>query len=124
VNGSFLIILVLMFAVLYFLLIRPQRAQQRRHAELLEGLKVGDEVVTAGGIYGEVTEVDAERVLLEVDEDVRIAVAKRAIASIVPPEEIVRLEGGEAGSAAVDEEAPEASAAEAPAAAEEPAARK
>ena len=115
-NGSFLIILVLMFAVLYFLLIRPQRAQQRRHAELLEGLKVGDEVVTAGGIYGEVTEVDAERVLLEVDEDVRIAVAKRAIASVVPPEELARLEDGEAGAAA-EAEAPEA-------AAEEPAARK
>jgi preprotein translocase subunit YajC len=117
VNGSFLIILLLMFAVLYFLLIRPQRAQQRRHAELLEGLKVGDEVVTAGGIYGEVTEVDTERVLLEVDEDVRIAVAKRAIASVIPPEELARLEGGEAGAAAADQEASEV-------AAEEPAARK
>jgi preprotein translocase subunit YajC len=109
VNGSFLIILVLMFAVLYFLLIRPQRTQQRRHAELLEGLKVGDEVITAGGIYGEVAEVDAERVLLEVDEDVRIAVAKRAIASIIPPEELARLEGGEGEG---EEPAPEALTAE------------
>ena len=111
-NGSFLIILLLMFAVLYFLLIRPQRTQQRRHAELLEGLKVGDEVVTAGGIYGEVTAVDVERVLLEVDEDVRIAVAKRAIASVIPPEELERLEGGEDHAADEPEPAPEAAAEE------------
>jgi preprotein translocase subunit YajC len=41
-----------MFAFLYFLLIRPQRAQQRKHAEILAALKPGDEVLTAGGIYG------------------------------------------------------------------------
>jgi preprotein translocase subunit YajC len=81
-----------MFGFMYFVLIRPQRAQQRRHADLLSSLKPGDEVVTAGGIYGEVVQIDAERVMLEIDDDVRIAVARRAIASIVPPEELERLE--------------------------------
>jgi preprotein translocase subunit YajC len=81
-----------MFGFLYFLLIRPQRAQQRKHTELLASLKPGDEVVTAGGIYGEVVQLDAERVMLEIDEDVRIAVARRAIATVVPPEELERLE--------------------------------
>jgi preprotein translocase subunit YajC len=95
VNGSFLILLVAMFGFLYFLLIRPQRQQQRKHAQLLASIKPGDEVVTAGGIYGEVVQVDAERVMLEIDEDVRIAVARRAIASIVPPEELERLENDE-----------------------------
>ena len=94
-NGSFLILLVAMFGFLYFLLIRPQRQQQRKHAQLLASIKPGDEVVTAGGIYGEVVQVDAERVMLEIDEDVRIAVARRAIASIVPPEELERLENDE-----------------------------
>jgi preprotein translocase subunit YajC len=92
VSGGFLVLLVAMFGFLYFLLIRPQRQQQRRHAELLSALKPGDEIVTAGGIYGEVVQLDAERVMIEIDEDVRIAVARRAITSVVPPEELERLE--------------------------------
>jgi hypothetical protein len=59
---------------------------------MLNELSVGDEVITSGGIYGEVVQLDAERVMLEIDEDVRIAVARRAIASVVPPEEVQRLE--------------------------------
>jgi preprotein translocase subunit YajC len=92
VNGGFIVLLIVMFGFMYFLLIRPQRTQQRRHAELLSSLKPGDEVVTAGGIYGEVVQLDAERVMIEIDEDVRIAVARRSIASVVPPEELERLE--------------------------------
>jgi preprotein translocase subunit YajC len=99
VGNGFFLILIAMFAIMYFLLIRPQRQQQKRHAQLISSLKVGDEVITAGGIYGEVTQLDTERVLLEVDDDVRIAVARRAIASIVPPEELERLEGDEGATA-------------------------
>jgi preprotein translocase subunit YajC len=95
VGSGFFLVLLAMFAFLYFLLIRPQRAQQRKHAELLGALKPGDEVLTAGGIYGEVVQLDEERVMLEIDEDVRIAVARRSIASIVPPEELQRLEAAE-----------------------------
>ena len=91
-NGGFFIVLLAMFAFLYFLLIRPQRAQQRKHAEMLGALKPGDEVLTAGGIYGEVVQLDEERVMLEIDEDVQVAVTRRAIASIVPPDELERLE--------------------------------
>jgi len=91
-----------MFGFMYFLLIRPQRQQQRKHTELLSSLKPGDEVVTAGGIYGEVVQLDAERVMLEIDEDVRIAVARRAIASVVPPEELERLETSEEGGEPVE----------------------
>jgi preprotein translocase subunit YajC len=105
VGSGFLVLLVAMFGFLYFLLIRPQRSQQRKHSELLASLKPGDEVVTAGGIYGEVVQLDAERVMLEIDEDVRIAVARRAIATVVPPEELERLEAEEVAGAAepVDE---------------------
>ena len=91
-NGGPFILLLAMIVFLWLLLIRPQRQQQRRHAELLSALKVGDEVVTAGGIYGEVKRLDEERVALEVDRDVEIVVAKRAIASLVPPEEEERAE--------------------------------
>jgi len=99
VSGGFLVLLLAMFGFMYFLLIRPQRQQQRKHTELLSSLKPGDEVVTAGGIYGEVVQLDAERVMLEIDEDVRIAVARRSIASIIPPEELERLEAGEEAGA-------------------------
>jgi len=92
VSGGFLVLIVAMFGFMYFLLIRPQRQQQRKHADLLSALKPGDEVVTAGGIYGEVVQLDAERVMIEIDEDVRIAVARRSITSVVPPEELERLE--------------------------------
>jgi preprotein translocase subunit YajC len=95
VGSGFFLILLALFAIMYFLLIRPQRQQQRKHAEMLGELKVGDEIVTAGGIYGEVVQLDTERVMLEIDDDVRIAVARRAIASVVPPEEVQRLETDE-----------------------------
>jgi preprotein translocase subunit YajC len=84
---GFLFVLLAMVAIMYLLLIRPQRQQQRRHTEMIEKLKPGDEVITAGGIYGDVTEVQPDRVSLEIAEDVEIEVAKRAIASVVPPEE-------------------------------------
>jgi preprotein translocase subunit YajC len=86
VNATLIFILVLL-VFMYVLLIRPQRQQAKRHQEMLSSIAVGDEVITAGGIYGEVTGIDDERVQLEIDADVRIAVARRAIASKVPPEE-------------------------------------
>jgi preprotein translocase subunit YajC len=98
VDLSFLFLLA-MLGVFYFLLIRPRQQEQRRIREMLTHLKVGDEVITGGGIYGEVVELDDHRVMLEVDENVRIAVDKRAIASVVPPEELARLEGEEAATA-------------------------
>ena len=94
-GGGFFLVLIAMFAFMYFLLIRPQRTQQRRHVEMLEHLKIGDEVITGGGIYGEVVQLDTERVMVEIDDDVRIAVARRTIATVVPPEEVERLESDE-----------------------------
>ena len=83
---AFIIVLVAMLVLMYFLLIRPQRAQQRRAQDMLSALKPGDEVITIGGIYGDVIEVDEEKVVLEIAEDVHIEVTRRAIANIVPPE--------------------------------------
>jgi preprotein translocase subunit YajC len=87
VGGSgFLIVLLGMFAVMYFLLIRPQKAKQRQAQEMLSRLAPGDEVITIGGIYGDVVEVHDDKVVVEIAEDVHIEVARRAISSIVPPE--------------------------------------
>ncbi len=102
----FLFFLV-MLVFLYLLLVRPQRQQAKRHQEMLQKLSIGDEVITAGGIYGEVTGIDDERVQLEIDADVRVAVARRAIASKVTPEEAAVM-ADEPEEAPEPMEAPEA----------------
>ncbi|HVY60532.1 MAG TPA: preprotein translocase subunit YajC [Planctomycetota bacterium] len=81
---AFIIVLVAMLIFMYFLLIRPQRAKQRQAQEMLANLKPGDEVITIGGIYGDVIEVYEDKVVLEIAEDVHIEVTRRAIANIVP----------------------------------------
>jgi preprotein translocase subunit YajC len=102
-DGGFLFVLVLLFAFMYLLLIRPQRQQQRRQAEMIQGLKPGDEIVTVGGIFGDITEVQDDRVSLEIAEDVEIEVAKRAIANVVPPEPADESDDGLVDEADADE---------------------
>jgi preprotein translocase subunit YajC len=116
-GSGFFLILILIFALMYFVMIRPQRQQQRRHQEMLNNLKVGDEVITAGGIYGDVVGVEPDRVSLEIAEDVEIEVARRAISSIVTPEP---EEAGATEQAELEEPKPvaEAEAAQAEAGAE------
>ena len=86
-DPSFLFVLAAMFLIMWLMLIRPQRQQQRRHAAMIEALKPGDEIITNGGIYGDVIGVEDDRVVVEIAEDVEIEVVKRAIATIVPPED-------------------------------------
>jgi preprotein translocase subunit YajC len=112
VDPIFIFFLVLL-VFLYLLLIRPQRQQAKRHQEMLENLSVGDEVITAGGIYGEVTGIDDERVQLEVDADVRIAVSRRAIANKVTSEEAAEM-AEEPDEAPEPEDAPEPESVEEP----------
>jgi preprotein translocase subunit YajC len=63
--GFLLVQVALIFAVFYFLILRPQSAARKKHAELLAALKKGDEVVTAGGIMGRVKDIKDERVTVE-----------------------------------------------------------
>ena len=86
-DPSFLFVIAAMFLIMWLMLIRPQRQQQRRHTEMIEALKPGDEVITNGGIYGDVVGVEEDRVIVEIAEDVEVEVVKRAIATVVPPED-------------------------------------
>lgn len=79
---SSLIPLVLMFGIFYFLLIRPQQKKAKEHRALIEALKKGDQVVTAGGIHGKVNAVEDTVVILEIATGVNIKVNKGHIASI------------------------------------------
>ena len=72
--------LILLFAVFYFLLIRPQQKRAKTHKQFIENLKKGDRVVTSGGMYGTITGVTDDAVTIEVAEKVRVKVLKSAIA--------------------------------------------
>lgn len=76
---SMWIMLALMFAVMYFFMIRPQKKQQKELQNFRDSLKKGDKVVTIGGIYGTVTEIKDASVLIEVDNSVKIRVSKQAL---------------------------------------------
>ena len=78
-NFSFLIMMVLIFAVMYFFMIRPQQKKQKELAKFRDQLQKGDKVVTIGGIYGVVAEVKPAYILMEVDSNVKIRVDKGSI---------------------------------------------
>lgn len=74
--------LIFMFAIFYFLLIRPQQKKAKEHKALLDSLKKGDQVVTAAGIHGKVASVDEKIVTVEVAPGVNVKISKGYIASL------------------------------------------
>jgi preprotein translocase subunit YajC len=76
--------LILIFVVFYFLLIRPQNKRQKEHRELVSNLAVGDEVVTAGGVLGKVTEVSEQFLRIEVADGVQLRVQRHTIGAVMP----------------------------------------
>ena len=76
--------LVLIFVVFYFLLIRPQTKRQKEHREMVSQLGTGDEVVTAGGVLGKITEVSDQFVHVEVSNGVVLKVQKHTIGAVMP----------------------------------------
>ena len=81
------IVIVGLVVVLWMLLVRPQRRRQIEQREMLERLAVGDEVVTAGGLYGVVEALEEGEVKLEIAPGTTVRVAKRAIAAVVSPKD-------------------------------------
>nr|WP_244258887.1 MULTISPECIES: preprotein translocase subunit YajC [Cupriavidus] len=76
--------IILMFAVLWFIMIRPQMKRQKEAKAMLEALAKNDEVVTAGGILGRVTKVNEQYVTLEIAEGTEITVQKNAVTAVLP----------------------------------------
>ena len=79
--SAYIFILALL-ALMWFMLIRPQRRRQQDAQRLLETISVGKEIVTAGGLYGTITAVEGDEVRLEIADGVEVRVAKRAIAGV------------------------------------------
>lgn len=71
--------LILMFAVVYLFMIRPQRKQQKKIEEMRAALKKGDKVITAGGIYGTIVEVEEKSILIKVDGETKLRVDKSCV---------------------------------------------
>jgi len=74
--------LVFMFAIFYFLLIRPQQKKAKEHKALLEAIKKGDNVITAAGIHGKINAVDGDLVTLEIATGVNIKIIKSYVAAV------------------------------------------
>jgi preprotein translocase subunit YajC len=75
--------IIFIFVIFYFLLIRPQQKQKKEHQNLLANLKVGDNVLTGGGIYGRVTGIKDDKVTVEISDKVRVKVNRGHIAGVV-----------------------------------------
>jgi preprotein translocase subunit YajC len=86
-GSGFFLLIILAFAFLWLVLVRPQKKRQVAQQRMLEEIKVGDEVVTAGGIYGEVTEDVGEDVMVRIAPNLEVRVARRAIGGVIQPEE-------------------------------------
>jgi len=71
--------IIALFVIMWFFMIRPQRKQQKELEKFRSELKKGDKVITAGGIYGTIGEIEEKTVLLKVDGDVKIRVDKSSI---------------------------------------------
>jgi preprotein translocase subunit YajC len=78
---TLLIFLVLGFGVFYFLIIRPQRRRQQSHKELMAELRVGDRVVTIGGIYGRIESLREDSVVLKTESGAMLRIARNSIGS-------------------------------------------
>ena len=76
--------LVLIFVVFYFLLIRPQQKRQKEHREMVGNLNKGDEVTTAGGLLGKITEVKDNFVKIEIADNVVVTVQKHTVSNVMP----------------------------------------
>ncbi len=83
---SFPLMMALMFAILYFMVIRPQSAERKKLEKAIGALKKGDKVVTTSGIFATVLSIDNDKAVLKIADDVKVEFARSAIAAIVSAE--------------------------------------
>jgi preprotein translocase subunit YajC len=76
--------LILIFAVFYFLLIRPQQKKEKERKQMINELKKGDNVITTGGMYGTVVNIRPNTVDLKIDDNVKVQVSKSAVSGLAP----------------------------------------
>jgi len=85
-----LVPIVAIFAIFYFLLIRPQQKQQAEHDALLKNLKAGDKVLTTGGLYGTITGFKGDDLEVQFSQTVKLTVARSAVTRVVTTDAAVK----------------------------------
>jgi len=104
-GSGFLFIIIIAFLLLYLIVVRPQKRRQNEQRQMVSDLRVGDEVLTAGGIYGTISQVDDDRVTVEIAPKLEVQVSRRAIAGVTrEPEEDETAETAEAVEAVEPQE--------------------
>ena len=107
-GSGFLFIIVIGFLLIYLLFVRPQKRRQTEQQRLTDDLRIGDEVLTVGGIYGTVSQVEDDQVTVEIAPQTEVRVARRAIAGVTrEPEEDETEEADEGEEPGEVEELPE-----------------
>jgi preprotein translocase subunit YajC len=84
---SFIVVMVLLLVVMWVLMIRPQRQRQREHQTMIDRAGVGDDILTTGGIYGTIEEVDGDDIVVELADGLSVHMTRRGIAAVLPPED-------------------------------------
>lgn len=80
---SLIFMIIAIFAVMYFLMIRPQQRQKRQHQDMLSQLSKGDKIVTAGGIHGTVAGIRDNTVIVKIADNVKIEINRSSISQVV-----------------------------------------
>ncbi len=77
-----IVILVLLFGMFYFLMVRPMRQREKKHDEMVQQLQVGDRVITAGGIYGQIEEMAQDSIVIKIESGASMRVTKGSVLAL------------------------------------------
>ena len=77
-----IVILVLLFGMFYFLMVRPMRQREKKHDEMVSGLEVGDRVITAGGIYGDIESITQDSIVIKIESGATMRVTKGSVLAL------------------------------------------
>ncbi len=87
-SGIFMMLII--FGIFYFVLIRPQQKKMKEHKKMVEELKKGDKIITQGGIYGTVTNTGEHKLTVEIADGVKVKIARGAVGTVLSEEEAAK----------------------------------
>jgi preprotein translocase subunit YajC len=105
VSGGIFILVILVLFLIWLMLVRPQRRRQLNQQAMIDHLRVGDEVLTAGGFFATVKSIDEDEVTVELSPGAEARLSKRAIAAVMPDEEAVAYEDEDGDASGADPQA-------------------
>ncbi len=87
-SGIFMMLII--FGIFYFILIRPQQKKMKEHKKMVDELKKGDKIITQGGIYGTVTNTGVHKLTVEIADGVKVKIARGAVGTVLTEEEAAK----------------------------------